>query len=62
MRFSAVLIAMVITLPATGGCSAMAQWLSAMASWRTGEGHTRQEMVNEYNSETQSVEDMNYGY
>jgi hypothetical protein len=30
-----------------------------MAAWRTGAGHTRQEMMDEYNSELQAVDDMN---
>jgi hypothetical protein len=60
MRRLLLSLALIALFPATG-CSALSTWLSEMAAWRTGAGHTRQEMVDEYNSEAQAVSDMNNG-
>jgi hypothetical protein len=61
MRFAALLLLLAM-LSASSGCSAVSQWLAEMVSWRTGAGHSRQEMVDEYNSEAQSVYEMNGSY
>jgi hypothetical protein len=58
MRKAALVVALLL-VPSIAGCSALSQWFSEMASWRSGAGHTREEMVNEYNSEVQSVAEMN---
>jgi hypothetical protein len=62
MMYRAAIIALALWASSFTGCSTVSHWLAEMASWRTGEGHTRQEMVNEYNSEAQSVVEMNGSY
>ena len=57
----AALLAILLVSP-LAGCSALSQWFAEMASWRTGASHTRQEMVNEYNSELQSAQEATAGF
>ena len=50
MRNAAVLV-LALIVPSVAGCQTLANWFAEMATWRTGAGHSRQEMVDEYNSD-----------
>jgi len=58
MRKAAVLV-IALLAPSVAGCQTLAKWFAEMATWRTGSGHSRQEMIDEYNWEAQSVQQTN---